>query len=63
MNLLLIVLTFVSCGFLVIPGMYSIFLGKDNIENAEKVNIIGESLEILVGAVKGKVKISIYGHT
>ena len=51
-----IILTLVSCSFLVIPGYYTIARGKVDVETSEKVNMVGESLEILVGAIKSKNK-------
>ena len=54
-SFLFTVLTLVSCSFLVLPGFYIIVLGDVDVDATEKVNIIGESLEILVGAIKSKI--------
>lgn len=49
-----IALTLFYSFFLVFPGMWNIALNGAKIESDEKVNIIGELLELFAGTLKGK---------
>lgn len=53
-DVLLTSCTLVSISFIVFPGIYNIALGGNKIEILEEINIIGETLEILFTAIKGK---------